>query len=346
MKNYRYIICGCILAGLLLSGCAPNADAIGPAGATSPNIENIQAVELPIPDNTNEAGRIPILMYHRIMDSKSEYDRTAEMFRNDLELLYQEGYRPISLKDFVAGRVDVPAGYSPVVITFDDGDRTQYTASGEGVTPTDDCALGIMELFRADHPDFNPQATFFVNGGVPFGQKSLLKEKLNYLVSKGYTIGNHTWNHEKLSVLTPDRIQETLGKNAAALQAITCETVDLLALPYGIRPKEQAPMDSVIAGTFEGTEYRNAGICNVGWQPELPAYMEGFDPFAINRIRCGDDQDEAGYWLAQMKKNPESRYISDGDPDTVTVSAEKSSLVKETVLGKMTLRIIDEEDFR
>lgn len=341
MKNYRYILYGCILAGLLLSGCAPKADAIGPAGVASPNTENSQAVELPIPDNTNEAGRIPILMYHRIMDSKSDYDRTAEMFRKDLELLYQEGYRPISLKDFVAGRVDVPAGYSPVVITFDDGDRTQYTASGEGVVPSDDSALGIMELFRADHPDFNPQATFFVNGGVPFGQKSMLKDKLNYLVSKGYTIGNHTWNHEKLSVLAPDLIQETLGKNAAALQAITGETVDLLALPYGIRPKEQESMDSVIAGAYEGTEYRNAGICNVGWQPELPAYMEGFDPFAINRIRCGDDPDEAGDWLARMKKNLESRYISDGDPDTVSVSAEKSSLVNEAALGKMKLRIID-----
>ncbi len=338
MKKYHMILCSGILAMMIFAGCAPAAKAVQSEGPKQPDAA--EAVAIAIPENVNEAGRIPILMYHRITASKSDYDRTPELFEQDLERLYRDGYRPIALTDFVAGRVDVPAGLSPVVITFDDGDKSQYTALENSTVPVDTCAVGIMEAFKAKHPDFNPQATFFVNGGVPFGQKAPLKDKLNYLIAKGYTIGNHTWAHEKLSKQTPGEIQEALGRNAAALEALTGKPVNLLALPYGIRPKESGAMAAVIAGTFEGKGYQNLGICNVGWQPELPAYVEGFDPHAINRIRSGDDQDEAGDWLSRLAQNPENRYISDGDPDTVTVPAAKAALVKKAVLGTMTLRVI------
>lgn len=324
---------------LLMTGCTQPANV---PEALDPPVAEAAAVqpEAALPENVNEAGRIPVLMYHRIVESKSDYDRTPELFKSDLELLYQAGYRPISLKDFVAGVIDVPAGCSPVVITFDDGDRTQYTAGDNGPAPTADCALGIMEAFRAQHPDFNPQATFFVNGGVPFGQKQLLADKMNYLDTRGYTIGNHTWTHAKLSKLTPEEIQTELGRNAAALEHATGQPVELLALPYGIRPKEDALMAAVIAGSYEGKAYRHSGICNVGWQPELPAYMADFNPMAINRIRCGDDRDEAGDWLRRMEETPGMRYISDGDPATVTVPAEMAEAVNRSALGAKTLRIL------
>lgn len=324
---------------VLLTGCV-NAPAAGNESSTEPETTNPPAT-VALPLNVNEAGQIPILMYHRIGDSDSDYDRTAALFRSDLERLYAEGYRPIALRDFVAGRIEVPAGMTPVVITFDDGDKSQYTALENSLEPTADCAVGIMEAFRKDHPDFNPQATFFVNGGVPFGQKARMKEKLNELVRLGYTIGNHTWDHAKLSKLTAEEIQVTLGKNAVALEALTGNPVELLALPYGIRPKDPVLMASVAAGSFEGKVYMNVGICNVGWQPELPPYGVGFDPQAINRIRCGDDQDEAGDWLTRLSENPGQRYISDGDSAIVTVPASKAESIDRTKLGTLTLRVIN-----
>lgn len=336
MKNNHLPLYISLLALALLSGCT-QSQAIEELPVPSPK----PAVEVKLPENVNESGRIAVLMYHRIAESKSDYDRTPELFRKDLERLYEEGYRPIALKDFVAGRVDVPAGCSPVVITFDDGDKSQYQSAPDSALPTPDCALGIMEAFRAEHPDFNPQATFFVNGGVPFGQKAMLSEKLKYLVQRGYTIGNHTWDHEKLSKQSAAEIQIALGRNAAALEPLTGEPVNLLALPYGIRPKEAEPMAAVISGSFEGKAYTNIGICNVGWQPELPAYMEGYDSAAINRVRCGDDADEAGDWLRKWAEAPASRYISDGDPAIVTVPASAAGKVNKAQLGTMTLRVID-----
>lgn len=297
----------------------------------------------PLPEGVNEAGRIPVLMYHRIAVSDSVYDRTPEAFRADLQKLYDAGYRPISLKDFVAGHIDVPAGISPFVLTFDDGDRSQYQAVETGPEPTPDCAMGIMEAFRDEHPDFNPQATFFVNGGTPFGQASKLEEKLNYLIKRGYTIGNHTWAHDKLSKLDEAAISESVGKNAARLEKLTGVPVNLLALPYGIRPKTPELMQAVISGSFEGAAYTNSGICNVGWQPELPAYLVGFDPYAINRVRCGDGEGEAGQWLTKLDAEPGLRYISDGDPDTVTVPADKADKVNSDALNGMALRVLQQE---
>lgn len=336
--NKRYAPLYMLLLSAVLSvGCTQSEASEEPV---VPPAEPV--VEVKLPSNVNEAGRIPVLMYHRVTEgSKSDYDRTPQQFREDLERLYAEGYRPISLKDFVAGRIDVPAGLSPIVITFDDGDRSQYTAEPGTTVPVKDCALEIMESFRAQHPDFNPQATFFVNGGVPFGQSDMLEEKLQYLVQRGYTIGNHTWDHEKLSKQTVEEIQRALGKNAAVLQAITGEPVTLLALPYGIRPKEAAPMAAVVSGTYEGQSYENLGICNVGWQPAFPAYIQGFDPAAIDRVRCGDDADELGDWLAKWAKNPASRYISDGDPAVVTVPAPMAEKIDQARLNGKTVRVME-----
>lgn len=339
--NIKYrLVCYGIAALIAFSGCSNKMPGIvEPTEAENETVKQEEKVVLP--DNVNEAGRIPVLMYHRITASDSDYDRTPEAFRQDMERLYKEGYRPISLRDFIEGRADVPAGQTPFVITFDDGDKSQYQAVENGVTPTEDCAVGIMEAFRKEHPDFNPQATFFVNGGVPFGQKAQLQEKLNYLLDKGYTIGNHTWSHDKLSKLTAEEIAITIGRNAAAVEGITGEPVNLLALPYGIRPKEEGPMNAVISGSFEGKAYRNIGICNVGWQPELPSYIAGFDPAAVNRIRCGNDEGEAGDWLNRMAEKPEMRYISDGDPDTVTVPAALKDKVNSDALGTKKLRLAD-----
>ena len=56
----------------------------------------------------NELGRVPIMMYHGIIDTednkytggnvdKDGYNRTAKAFREDLEFYYQSGYRMIRL---------------------------------------------------------------------------------------------------------------------------------------------------------------------------------------------------------------------------------------------------------
>jgi hypothetical protein len=68
----------------------------------------------------NELGSVMILMYHQIGDTEAEWMRKPQNFRRDLLNLYENDYRLISLLDYINGNIDIDAGKSPVVITFDD----------------------------------------------------------------------------------------------------------------------------------------------------------------------------------------------------------------------------------
>jgi hypothetical protein len=75
----------------------------------------------------NTMGRIPILEYHVIGEKEGQYTVTKEHLLKDLQLVYDRGYRPITIaqmldKDFSP----VPNGMSPVVFVFDDASDSQF----------------------------------------------------------------------------------------------------------------------------------------------------------------------------------------------------------------------------
>lgn len=325
MKRYRFCALG--LSLLMLSGCGVGNTAAAPAPEKKEETQ-VEKPSKPWP-GANEAGQLPIIMYHRIKPETGDYDRSPEHFYSDLERLYAAGYRPVSVTDYLSGSLDVPGGMTPMVITFDDGDITQYRTVGDSLEPTPDCAVGIMERFRKTHPDFNPQAVFFLNGVNPFGEPEKLKGKLEYLIAKGYVIGNHSFAHENFSKLTAEQVSETLGKNVQWFDALKLKGhMETLALPFGVRPKDPAAKEAVKAGSWNGTTYTNKGVFNVGWCPENPPWHTDFNPASIKRIRCGDDADELVYWLDWLDKHPEKRYRSDGLADAVTVPAGLEDQVK------------------
>lgn len=88
----------------------------------------------------NELGQVMVLMYHLIGYEESQYNRTPEEFRQDIATLKAAGYYPVNLRDLASGNIEVPAGKSPVAITFDDSSGGQYRVMADGrVDP--DCAV-------------------------------------------------------------------------------------------------------------------------------------------------------------------------------------------------------------
>jgi len=331
------------LALMVTTGCAPTNNTEKATTSTSAPTTvkvstHVQKNVKPWP-GANEAGQIPIAMYHRIKPEKGDYDRSPDHFYSDLERLYKEGYRPISVDDYLSGKIDVPGGMTPVVITFDDGDKTQYTTRPGSLEPTPDCAVGIMERFRSEHPDFVPKAVFYLNAGNnPFGEPDKLKEKLKYLLLKGYVIGNHTFAHENLSSLTAEQVQDTVGKNASWYSNLAVGTpMNSLALPFGVRPKAADAKEKVVSGSCNGATYSNKGVFNVGWCPDRPVWDAAFKSTSIARIRCGDKIDELGFWLDWLKKHRDERYISDGNPNTVAVPEDQMVKVDKARLGGLSL---------
>ncbi|MDD4122593.1 MAG: hypothetical protein PHE94_06905, partial [Eubacteriales bacterium] len=91
----------------------------------------------------NEAGRIMILMYHNIGDEEREWVRTPANFLKDLKVLYEKGYRPVSLTDYVRGNISTEQGMTPVVITFDDGNLNNFEYLENSQTRKDS-AIGLL----------------------------------------------------------------------------------------------------------------------------------------------------------------------------------------------------------
>jgi peptidoglycan/xylan/chitin deacetylase (PgdA/CDA1 family) len=296
----------------------------------------------------NEAGKVMILMYHVIGESEGEWSRRWDNFRKDLEVLYRKGYRLVSLNDYISNSMDVEAGYTPVVITFDDGTQGQFNViekDGE-LTVDPKCAVGIMEDFYSENPDFGLEATFFVYYPVPFRQKDLIEYKFKYLIEKGMDIGNHTYGHANLGQQDAAGVQSQLGRMAAETKKyLPGYNVNTLALPYGANAKEQY-REFVYSGEYEGAEYQNDVVLLVGSNPAPSPVDKKYDPRKTPRIRATDDpaiSTDMYDWMDYFDKNPGERYISDGDPDRVIVPREMEDRVDNGKLGDKELIVYDIE---
>lgn len=275
----------------------------------------------------NEAGDVMILMYHNIGEVESEWTRTPENFRKDLLTLYEKGYRPISLKDYVNNNIDIAIGMTPVVITFDDGNENNFRIikdenNKDIIDPN--CAVGILEDFNKDYPDFKPTATFFVFGNNPFRQPEYVEYKLKYLIDNGYDIGNHTIDHRGMrKVQSKEVIEEAIGKQIEVIRNILPDyTMNTYALCYGERPKMEGLDRYLNSGIYEGVEYNNIAILNVGWNPAPSPTSTKFNPLSLPRIRASEMKvDNVGIynWIEHFDKNPEKKFISDGYVDIITV---------------------------
>jgi hypothetical protein len=266
----------------------------------------------------NELGEVPVLMYHQIRtDGGGDYDLTPDEFRAELERLWREGYWPVRAIDLVTGKLDVPAGKSPVVLTFDDSTKEQLALDARGkVKPQ--TAIGIMLEFARKHPGFEPAGTFFPNrepfAGVSEGPRLLL-----WLVDHGFELGNHTNDHIPLSQMSGDeaRRQLVLGSEVIT-RAVPKAEVRTVALPLGGWP---TPRSIAWRGTWGGRSYAHDGVFLVGAEPANSPFSRSFAPHAIPRIRttpAGAAEPEYGssWWLDRLRE-PGRRYVSDGDPATV-----------------------------
>jgi hypothetical protein len=267
----------------------------------------------------NELGEIPILEYHDIVTSSKAtgYQYQAVSFHKDMNWLYTHNYRPISLTDLVHGRIDLPAGMSPCVLTFDDAlpGQFHYTSAGK-IDPN--CALGILEAMHAKHPDWQLRGTFFVLTDA--------QAKLEYLVHDGFEIGNHTVHHlPGMRHFSVARVQaEFAGAVVGIHHYLPGYNVQTLALPYGIYPMNQK---LVISGQSGGVSYHNICAMLAGANPAPSPISKRFNPYRLPRIIPGTETFALTYWLNYLQTHRADRFISDGDPNTYTVKvADKESL--------------------
>ena len=291
----------------------------------------------------NELGKVPIMMYHGIIDTKENkytggnvdkdgYNRTADAFRADLEFYYNSGYRMIRLSDYINGIIDVELGYSPIILTFDDGNKNNFNVLGkndDGSLNIDpECAVGILEEFKKKHPDMNVTATFFLMDGL-FNQSKYNEDILKFLIDNGYDIGNHTTIHPDFTTINTTKTQEVVGKMYQKLDKLLGDKyVKILALPFGSPYKkthENYPY--ILKGEYNGYTYETEATLRVGWEPELSPFNKDFDKYFLKRCRAYDNNGKEFDIESVFKNLEKNKYISDGNKDLIVIKeSDKNKL--------------------
>ncbi|MFN2471115.1 MAG: putative glycoside hydrolase [Gaiellaceae bacterium] len=270
--------------------------------------------------HANELGEVPVIMYHQIRaDGGGDYDLTPAEFRAELERLWRDGYRPVRASVLLSGRMNVPAGKSPVVLTFDDSTKEQLALDEDGeIKP--ETAIGIMLDFAKRHPGFKPAGTFYVNR-EPFAGVAEGAELLRWLHEHGFELGNHTKDHIPLNQMSGKEAQRQIVLGARVIRAAVPEAnITTFALPLGAWP---TPHSIAWRGSWDGESYRLRGVFLVGAEAAKSPFAAAFDPHAIPRIRttprkAPDQEWGSSWWLDILKREPGRRYVSDGDPQTIS----------------------------
>jgi peptidoglycan/xylan/chitin deacetylase (PgdA/CDA1 family) len=302
----------------------------------------------------NELGRFPVVMYHAIgahASNGTRYDRhglniSPDTFRKHLQLMYDAGWYPVNMREALTARFDVPAGKIPVVLTFDDARGTQLSYRKDG-TMDPDCAVAIMEEFNATHPDWPLKGSFYVLpyskwNPVPFYQPGKETKKLQYLVSKGFELANHSTTHRRMDKMNAQTLAWEMAECIRYVKNRVPEaTMDTMALPMGYVPRTDALLDVVLHGQDGKTDYQNLCILRAWGGPTLPPAHKHYDKRDILRIGV-----EPGYlegWIKRLRRGGgEQPFISDGDPNFVTVPKSWAKYLGRDNLGEAIAYVYDD----
>ncbi|HEY3779748.1 MAG TPA: polysaccharide deacetylase family protein [Fimbriimonadaceae bacterium] len=262
---------------------------------------------------TQKWSPVPVIGYHGI-DGPPEFDGgprydvhglniSVATFRDQLALMYKDGFRPISLRDLVLKKL--PKEGRPIVLTFDDGRPSQFRYLPDGsIDPN--CAVGMLLAFHKAHPDWPLRGTFYIiagseQNGVPFDQDGSEVKKLKQLLAWGFEIGNHTLTHPSFQHLKRSQIvHEIEGCYRYLKHVLPAAMVNTLALPYGEQPINQSYWP--LLRRAKGARYHNIAVALFDGELCPSPFSRKFNPYAISRI--APEPGNVEKTLAEIARNP------------------------------------------
>jgi peptidoglycan/xylan/chitin deacetylase (PgdA/CDA1 family) len=273
-----------------------------------------------------------VLEYHLIGDKEARWERQRDQFRKDLEMLYERGYRPVSMSEVFDKKIDLPTGLSPVVFTFDDASPSQFRyieSNGQlEIDPTS--AIAIWLDFATQHPGWGNKAVFCMLSGAEagrsfFGNKDIEGQKtewrhrkVKFLADQGFELCNHTLWHAQLSKYDDAFVQEQIARLQMAVDsAVPGYRIRTLALPLGIWPKNR---ELAWKGSWTDPKskrtitYNHDVVLEVSGGPNVSPHDPKFDGHSVDRVQV--TQNDLVKAMDYVDKTG-TRYVSDGKPDVV-----------------------------
>ncbi len=218
------------------------------------------------------AGRVPVLMYHRVGEARSSWEARyaipAERFAAHMLTLARSGYRAVSidsLVEWLEGGAALPDG--AFVLTFDDGYRGVY-----------EYALPVLEHMKWPFTvflvsDLIGKEDFWSAEANPEGKTYPLlnSEDILTMQLRGCSFHSHSRSHEKLPSLDDVALTDQIWGSRQALGERLGAELAYLAYPYG-------QFDERVIAATKSAGYRAAFSTRSGFN------QRNNDLFSIRRI--------------------------------------------------------------
>lgn len=194
--------------------------------------------------STATVKKIPILVYHHIRDTKPYPKSTwsykmsvsPEVFTKQMQWIVDHGYTTISLDTYAAiMRGEMQGPVKPVVITFDDNNRSQWTLAVPVLREKGLMAVFYLVTNRLNNTSF------------------ILESEVKQMSDWGMDIQSHTIDHATMTRLSLKRLDQELLESKATLEAITGKPVRHIAYPSTASNKtvrERAMKVGYVTGTI------------------------------------------------------------------------------------------------
>lgn len=199
---------------------------------------------------SGDSAGIPVLTYHSIAYQEGNPVRMPkEKFLEQMRYLKDNGYTTISLDElymYMQGQLSLPK--KPIVITFDDGYRDNYTT-----------AFPILKSlgFKA--------SVFVITQTIDKDDSYLTSDQIKEMDKNGISIESHTLFHDKLDSLSYQEQMDTLLQSKMQIEKILDRKVVYFAYPYGLYNNEtllclKEAGYKMAFTTNRGWAYKNSGI--------------------------------------------------------------------------------------
>ena len=254
----------------------------------------------------NTAGSVMILMYHHIAQEEKYMFRSEANFRNDLARLDEMNYRPVTIEEYVNGKMPLPPGASPVIFTFDDSHRDQFNILDDGnVDPRS--FVGVWGDFAKSHPEFPVHATFYINNNGPWGQAKWVTKKAELLKQWGCEVGNHTMTHPNMKKLTDEQVMKEVAGCDDLIEKIGFKP-NAFCYPFGNEPHNMKLIEDGFH--YNGKFYKHTSATLAGDGPAWSTEDSKFSPYRIARIQAYPGDHGIDWWLDRVAEGKSSPYIA------------------------------------
>lgn len=261
-----------------------------------------------------ENPQIPILNFHNFTHRQTDEETGTIMylsnFKSIIERLYNAGYSLISMRDYLDGKIVVPEGRKPLLLSLDDAYFANQLSLKDDGSPSELSGIGWLYKFSQEHPDFGFEVSMFTNFGDKlyandfWGNWWYLGDNWEEDFAKTIVWGiehhiiplNHLYQHPDLEKISELEILYQAEKNDETLRyylemvnrsELLDQVANVIALPYGKWPQHNTGKETLLSySNPEGKPLEAVFEAGYEYDPKmsLSPLDADFDPYHIPRM--------------------------------------------------------------